>query len=142
MTTRRVIIGRAAVQGSAAGAALGSVVILVLVLGMPTLRLLLLLAGAIGAATAAAGAVAGLISGLAAAAQRDRLLLDGPRSRLVVGLADAVPFLLLLTWRSTGSDQLWPSVCLLMALWCGVAGAMFAPWVVHGTLTKAPSLHE
>jgi hypothetical protein len=96
----------------------------------------------VGACTCGAGAIAGLVAGLALAAQRDRMLLDGLRARVVAAAACAAPFLLVLAALSTGTDQFWPSVSLLLALWCGVSAGVFAPWIMYGTLARAPSLHE
>jgi hypothetical protein len=141
VTTRRAITGRGIVVGFVAGAAVGGLFILLLMM-IGAWRLIPSLAAPIGARTCGAGAVAGLLAGLALSGQRDRVLLDGPRARVVAGTVCAAPFLLLLGSVSTGSDQVLPSVYLLLALWCGVAGAMFARWIVHGTLAEAPSQHE
>jgi hypothetical protein len=141
VTTRRAITGRGIVVGLAAGAALGWLLILLLLM-LRAWRLIPPLAGPIGVWTCGAGAASGLFAGLALSWQRGRVLHDGPRARVVAGTVCAAPFLLLLASVSTGSDQTWPSVYLLLALWCGVAGAMFARWIVHGTLAEAPSQHE
>jgi hypothetical protein len=82
---------------------------------------------------AGVGAVTGLIGGIVLAACRSFVLVSGRRARTVAFAASATPFLLyaLLIWTATGSVFGF-GVYSLAGLFAGGAGAVLAPWVVHG----------
>ena len=140
VTTRRLIVGRGTFVGLVSGVSLGLCVDLPLLMMVTWDQLLLPLLALVSCG--AAGALSGVLAGLALAGERDRVLLDDPLARLIAGAASAAPLLLLCAVTSLDPDSAWPSLAVLLVLFCGVGSAMFGTWIMHGSLVKAPSLHD
>jgi hypothetical protein len=130
------ILTRGLVLGLIAGSALGALVSLGVPLFLGAPRLIGDLIVRTTVCCLFTGTVFGLVAGFCLAICRPRVLLDGALARVIAGAAGALPYVALCVVYSLGRHDVWPSVWLTFALWFGIAGAMYGPWVVHGPLAQ------